>query len=92
LTRKFLNLLASIESDMQRAAVDEAWNVDWKVHEAEFEEVKNALASGVNHRAFRALARAIDLLMGGLQEQRRKAQHDRRWGRVASSPTDSASE
>lgn len=92
LTRKFLNLLATIESEMQRAAVDEGWNVDWKVHEAEFDEVKKALASGVNHRAFRALARAIDLLMGGLQDQRRKAQHERRWGRVASSQSDAANE
>jgi PPM family protein phosphatase len=88
LTRGFLNQLAAIESEMQRTAVEEGWNVDWKVHEAEFQEVKNALASSVHHRAFRALARAIDLLMGGLQEQRRKVQHERRWGRVASSPSD----
>jgi len=92
LTRKFLNQLAAIESEMQGTAVEEGWNVDWKLHETEFQEVKSALGSGVHQRAFRALARAIDLLMGGLQEQRRKAQHERRWGRVASSPSEPSTE
>ena len=81
LTKKFLNELASIESDMQRAAAEENWSVDWKLHEQEFQESKQALGAGQRVRAFRAQGRAIDLLMKGLQEQRRQADRDRRWGR-----------
>lgn len=88
LTKKFLNELAGIEADMQRAAAEEQWQVDWQLHDQEFQEAKQALAAGQKTRALRAQGRAIDLLMKGLQEQRRRADHDRRWGRSGTDSTE----
>lgn len=84
LSKKFLNHLAALESELQRTASEEKWAIDWKVHEKEFEEAKRALTGNQRSTAFRALARAIDVLMMGLHEQRRQVVHDRRWGRVSS--------
>lgn len=85
LSKRFLNHLAALESELQRTATEEKWPVDWKIHEQEFEEAKRALGGNQRPAAFRALARAIDLLMMGLTEQRRQTERDRRWGRVGAS-------
>lgn len=89
LSRKFLNHLAAVESELQRTAQEEKWPVDWKVHAEEYEGTKQALATNQQTRAFRALARCIDVLMQGLHEQRRQQEHERRWGRVTATPSDS---
>ncbi|MFQ5731772.1 MAG: hypothetical protein ACE5KM_07445 [Planctomycetaceae bacterium] len=88
LTKRFLNQLAGIESDLQRAALEENWKVDWNLHEQEFQEAKDALAAGQKVRALRAQGRTLDLLMKGLQHQRREAEHERRWGRSSPGPAE----
>lgn len=88
LSKAFLNHLAAVASELQRAGSEEKWPVDWGVHGREFQEATQSLSSGQHIRAFRALGRAIDVLMMGLHEQRRQSARDQRWGRVTTTPSD----
>jgi len=90
LTKRFLNHLAAVESELQHTATEEKWPVDWSVHGQEFQEVKATLTTNQHVRTFRALARSIDALMIGLHEQRRQLQHGRRWGRVTANRSESS--
>ncbi len=86
-SRKFLNLLAQIESELQQAAIDEGWSIDWTNHDSAYRTAKTALENDQTSLALKGFANAIDALMVGVQSHRRQAQHDAKWGK---SPQQSA--
>ncbi|MCH8828920.1 MAG: hypothetical protein IID45_05010 [Planctomycetes bacterium] len=85
LSRKFLGHVAAVESELQRAATDERWSIDWKAHEREYSTAKTALEAGDSAEAFRRFAQSIDVLMEGILQHRRQMQHEKQWGRTAES-------
>lgn len=78
LTRRFMNHLASVEAELHRAAADEGWAIDWAQHEQAFRGARNLLAEKKYARGFLELARAIDILVAGLQQQRRQINQEQK--------------
>jgi protein phosphatase len=81
--RRFLSHLAAIESELQRAATDEGWGIEWEAHEAAYRTAKSALDQQDYARAFADFAKAIDILMAGLHQFRKQASREAKWGRAA---------
>lgn len=77
----FLSHLAGLEARLQRAATDEAWQVDWKKHGASYQRAQNA----INHKnysdALSSYCDALDALMSGVQQHRRQLSRDAKWGK-----------
>ncbi|MEX0715714.1 MAG: protein phosphatase 2C domain-containing protein [Planctomycetaceae bacterium] len=71
LTRKFLNHIASLESELQRSASDEKWPIDWSRHEASYGRAQHAIAEKRYGEALAEYGHAIDALMAGVSESRR---------------------
>jgi len=71
---KFLGHLAAIETELQRAAGEEAWQLDWARHESLFERARKALADRNLPHALRYYASVIDILMAGLHQSRQAKQ------------------
>lgn len=84
--RRFLSHLAAIESELQRAATDEGWTIDWDAHEEAYRKAKNSLNQREYAQAFGDFARVIDILMAGLHQFRKQASRDAKWGRPAIPP------
>jgi serine/threonine protein phosphatase PrpC len=55
--------LAQLESQIQRAAEEERWSVDWTSHKQAVEAAQKAAEQGRHAKAIRDVARAIDSLM-----------------------------
>ncbi|MGE3316609.1 MAG: PP2C family serine/threonine-protein phosphatase [Planctomycetaceae bacterium] len=85
--RRFLSHLAAIESELQRAATDEGWTIDWSVHEAAYRKAKDSLDKHEYTRAFADFGKVIDILMIGLHQFRKQASREAKWGRPAAPPT-----
>lgn len=83
LTRTFLSHLAAVQSELQRTATEERWEIDWDAHEKEFSAAKTALDAGVPNEALLGFAKAIELLMAGVIEQRKQTKFEQRWGKMA---------
>jgi PPM family protein phosphatase len=85
LTRGFLTHLASVEAELQRAANEEDWSINWKKHEQEFQLAKASLDAGEYNGALTHFSKVIDTLMAGGMANRHQAKHDQRWGKSADS-------
>jgi protein phosphatase len=78
---RFLEEMARLEGELQRAAREEGWRIDWERLE---DHLRKAMSAAEKRRLSLALAeyaRSFDLLMTGLLEQRRRAQHEAKWGK-----------
>lgn len=84
--RRFLSHLAAIESELQRAATDEGWPIEWESHEAAYAKAKESLARRDYPRAFADFGKVIDILMIGLHQFRKQASREAKWGRPATPP------
>ncbi len=84
---EFVERLAKTHDDLQRAAVDEGWDVDWTAHVPAIEQARIALQERRHANALHTLAKSIDVLMTGVHEQRRQMQHESRWGKPTPKPT-----
>lgn len=82
LTAKFLSHLVAVESELQRTAIEENWEIDRDAYQAAYERARQAFDRGAWGEAFREYARTIDLLMAGVHVQRRQMTHQARWGRT----------
>lgn len=80
LTPEFLLELDRVESDVQRAANEEGWSIDWTVHQQAYESAQAACAAKQYSRALSEYARALDVLMTGVSMQRKLMQHEARRG------------
>ena len=86
LMKAFLNQLAALESSLQQSSLDEGWQMDRKKHESGYAEAKMALAENQHTRALKGFAKAIDAMMAGVQSQRKKLDHQAKWGKSSPSP------
>lgn len=85
--RRFLSHLAAIESELQRAATDEGWPIDWEIHEAAYRKAKESLSHREYTKAFGDFGKVIDILMVGLHTFRKQASREAKWGRPANPPS-----
>ncbi len=88
---KFLTHLAAVEAELQRTATEEGWSINWPELETTFNAAKNAITEKQFRQAFRHYAKAIDVLMCGVQLQRKQMDREAKWGKGSSSPTQEAS-
>jgi protein phosphatase len=79
---KFLSHLAAVESELQRTASEEGWQIDWPQHESAYRRAKQALSVGDHRGALSNLAQAIDVLMAGLHLYRKQLVHEKKWGKT----------
>lgn len=86
LTPDFVAHLAQIESELQSAAVEEGWTLNWDEHELAYSTAKAAFAENRLADALRSFSKAIDALMTGVQSHRRQLNHANRWGRNSNPP------
>lgn len=70
---KFLSHLAAIESELQRTAGEEDWQLDWERHDSLFERARKALSDRNLSQALKHYASVIDILMAGLHQSRQRA-------------------
>jgi hypothetical protein len=70
-----------MEGELQRAAVEENWNIEWKAFEEIYRRAKEAMDRKRLSKALLEFARVFDLLMVGVHNQRKQVQHDMRWGK-----------
>jgi PPM family protein phosphatase len=77
----FLNHLASLESELQRAATEEHWAVDWPEHEKTIVAARRSLEAKAYSPALAELARVLDILMVGLLQYRKQLHRQSRWTR-----------
>lgn len=91
-TEEFLQYLARMEGELQRAATDENWAIDWKSLEESYRKAADFLAKKRLSKSLFEFARVFDLLMVGVHTHRKQIQHENRWGKgsnpsVKSRPT-----
>ncbi len=75
----FLQYLTTMESELQRAAMEEEWTIEWSNHNKIYYEAKEELEQKKYLKAFRDFSRAIDILMTGLHSYRKEMVHQARW-------------
>lgn len=78
---EFLNHLLSIELELQRAAMEEGWSINWSAHDDAYTKVKDRLNMRQPAKALHALAKAIDALMAGVHLHRKQMDRKAKWGR-----------
>jgi protein phosphatase len=68
----FLQQLAKLESELHQAAVDERWPVDFTLRDEAVQKAEAALQQKRYREVLAEFARALDLLMVGVQWQRKQ--------------------
>jgi serine/threonine protein phosphatase PrpC len=74
LTPQFLHQLARLEAELHQAAVDERWPVDLALRDEIFRKSQTALQHKQYAQALALMAQSLDLLMVGVQWQRKQMQ------------------
>ncbi len=88
---QFLSHLAAVEAELQRTGHEEGWEIDWSRHQSASRNAQSFLSNNRLDEALLELARALDVLMSGVQLHRKTRQHQARWGkppRPVTRPTD----
>ena len=73
MSRKLLSHLTAIDSELQRTAVEEGWDVDQAEHDVAWKAARDSLQEQNHQAAFEAVAHGIDLLMAGVHQHRRQS-------------------
>ena len=84
---KFLKHLLEVELELQRAATEEGWPIDWSEHEVAYNKAKTAAAQRHYPEALRGFAKAIDILMTGIQQQRKQKEREAKRGKSSKTTT-----
>jgi hypothetical protein len=74
LSPQFVHQLAKLEAELHQAAVDERWPVELTQREATFQKAQAALQQKNYSAALVEYAQALDLLIVGVQWQRKQLQ------------------
>jgi serine/threonine protein phosphatase PrpC len=82
-TEEFLQYLARMEGELQRAATDENWAIDWKSLEESYRKAADFLSKKRLSKSLLEFSRVFDLLMVGVHTHRKQIQHETRWGKGA---------
>lgn len=75
-----------MESELTQAAHEDGWPIDWKQHEQASRRSRESLAAKQWEGALAGFADCLDILMAGVQWQRKQMQHEARWGKSATPP------
>ena len=81
LTDEFIQYLARMEGELQRAARDENWAIDWKPLDEAYKRASDLLSRKRLSKALLEFAKVFDLLMVGVHSHRKQIQHESRWGK-----------
>jgi protein phosphatase len=84
ITEEFVQYLARMEGELQKAAVDENWVIDWKPLEESYRKATDLLTKKRLAKAMLEFAKIFDLLMVGVHTHRKQIQHESRWGKGSS--------
>ncbi|VAX38947.1 Protein serine/threonine phosphatase PrpC, regulation of stationary phase [hydrothermal vent metagenome] len=79
LTPKFLSHLAAVESELYQTIQEENWTVNQKELNDAYEKSKKGLSEKNYSVAMRQFARAIDIMMEGMNNYRKQINHDSKW-------------
>lgn len=80
-TEEFLQYLARMEGELQKAAMDENWTIDWKLLNDTYRKASDFLTRKRFPRAMLEFSRVFDILMVGVHQHRKQIQHENRWGK-----------
>ena len=81
LAPQFVSHLAAVESELQRTGHEEGWDIDWPRHHSASRDAQSFLSHNRLGDALAEYARALDVLMAGVQLHRKYRQHQARWGK-----------
>lgn len=81
-TPDLIDRLARLHAELQKAAREENWSINWEEHDELAQKFALATMEKKLSRAFRDLTKAISVLMSGVQAQRRRLKRESRWGNV----------
>ena len=81
ITEEFLQYLARMEGELQKAAMDENWAIDWKVLNDVYRKASDFLTRKRFSKAMLEFSRVFDILMVGVHTHRKQIQHESRWGK-----------
>ncbi|ADG67914.1 Phosphoprotein phosphatase [Planctopirus limnophila DSM 3776] len=81
-TPELIDRLARLHAELQKAAREEEWSIDWAEHDDLMQKFTLATMEKRLSRAFRDLTKVIGMLMSGVQAQRRRLKRESRWGPV----------
>jgi serine/threonine protein phosphatase PrpC len=84
ITSAFLTSITATESAIQQTAHDEGWSVDWQEHDATYKAAKAALTDRKYSLSLRHYARAIQILMEPMRQQRKQREFPSKWGAKSS--------
>ena len=86
ITDEFVEQLTRLEADLQQAANEDHWPVDWTGYEEAFRRARDAVEKRLFARALVEYGRLFDLLMAAIQQQRKLQLKEQR-PKKGSSPT-----
>jgi protein phosphatase len=78
---QFLSHLAAVEAELQRTGHEEGWDIDWSRHQSASQNAHSFFTHQRLEDALVELARAVDVLMSGVQLNRKHRHHQARWGK-----------
>ncbi|WP_397571052.1 PP2C family protein-serine/threonine phosphatase [Schlesneria sp. T3-172] len=71
ITDAFVEQITHLEADLQQAAIEDHWPVDWPSYEEAFRRARDAVEKRLFTRALVEYGRLFDLLMAAIQQQRK---------------------
>jgi len=75
---EFVDQLTRMEADLQRAAQEDRWPVEWPEYEEAYDQAREAVEKRLFGRALIAYGKLFDLLMNAIQQQRKLHQRETR--------------
>jgi serine/threonine protein phosphatase PrpC len=78
ITDEFIGQLSRMEADLQQAAIEDRWPVEWKVYEDAYRKAREAVENRRFGGALVEYGRLFDLLMVAIQQQRKLQQRENR--------------
>ncbi len=79
-----MNHLASLQIELQRAATEEHWSIDWPAYEAAYAIARALLEAQDYSKALAQLAKVLEILMAGLLQYRKQMHRQSKWGKPPS--------
>ncbi len=71
LSSPFVKYLMSVESELQRSALENGWAIDWGSHDEAHRQATEFLAKNQLNKSMTKIAKAIHILMNGLKQHRK---------------------
>ena len=79
---QFVERLSKMEAELTQAAHEDGWPIDWAEHDRVSQKARQSLQAKHWSGALAGFADCLDVLMAGVQWQRKQLQHEARWGKT----------